>query len=142
MGRQDWLLMALATRDGEPMDPVQIQKAMFLLGREIADEVGSGFYRFRPHNYGPFDSDIYIDIQRMATRGLISIAQSSRGTRSFSITPEGLRQGSELLRKLDPAIRSYLERIVRWVCSLSFAGLVRAIYERYPEFKQNSVFVG
>jgi len=142
MARQDWLLMALATRGGAPMDPVQIQKAMFLLGRQMTDDVGPGFYSFRPYNYGPFDSDIYTDLQRMALRGLVSISQSSRGTRSFSVTPEGMRQGEELLRNLNPAVRSYLQRVVQWVCSLSFADLVRAIYDRYPEFRQNSVFAG
>jgi uncharacterized protein len=142
MARQDWLLMALASREGAPMDPVQVQKAMFLLSRELADDVGSGFYRFRPYNYGPFDAEIYTDLQLLAIRGLISIASSSRGARLFSATPAGMRQGNDLLEELGPAARSYLRRVVEWVCSLSFADLVRAIYARYPDFRRNSVFVG
>ena len=142
MARKDWLLMALALREGAPMDPAQVQKAMFLLGRQMADEVGPEFYRFRPYNYGPFDSDIYTDLQHMAGNGLITIAQSSRGTRSFSVTPAGLREGTELVRSLDPVARTYLKKVVDWVCSLRFADLVRAIYDRYPEFRRNSVFAG
>lgn len=140
MARQDWLLMALASRAGAPMDPVQVQKAMFLLGREIPDKVESGFYHFEPYNYGPFDSNVYTDLERLANRGLVSISRDTRGTRAFAVTPEGLRQGAELLRSADVTARSYLDRVVQWVCSLTFADLVRAIYARYPEFKRNSVF--
>jgi hypothetical protein len=35
--RKEWLLMALAHRSGEPMTPVQIQKAMFLLSAEAEE---------------------------------------------------------------------------------------------------------
>lgn len=142
MARQDWLLMALASRAGAPMDPVQVQKAMFLLGREMPAKVGPGFYHFEPYNYGPFDSDVYTDLERLANRGLVSVSRGIRGTRAFSVTPEGLRQGTELLRNADANARSYLDRVVQWVCSLNFADLVRAIYARYPEFKRNSVFAG
>lgn len=143
MVRQDWLLMALATRDGASMDPVQVQKAMFLLGREMANEVApSNFYAFRPYNYGPFDARIYSDLHQLACDGLVSVSENSRGIRSYSVTATGLQEGQRLLQGLDPAPRSYLERVVNFVCSLRFADLVRAIYDRYPEFKRNSVFVG
>jgi hypothetical protein len=52
--RQDWLLMALAYRNGEPMTPAQIQKAMFLMSAEAPALVGRFFYNFVPYNYGPF----------------------------------------------------------------------------------------
>src|SRR5947199_8004379 len=79
MPRQDWILMALAQKT--PLDPVQIQKALFLMGREMADEVGQDFYQFRPYNYGPFDQRIYQDIEQLALRGHIAITQEPRGVR-------------------------------------------------------------
>jgi len=48
--RQEWLLIALAHRRGEPMTPVQIQKAMFLMDAEAKHFVGPGFYKFVPYN--------------------------------------------------------------------------------------------
>jgi hypothetical protein len=38
--RQEWLLMALAHREGEPLTPAQIQKAMFLMSVEARPLVG------------------------------------------------------------------------------------------------------
>jgi hypothetical protein len=37
---------------------------------------------------------------------------------------------------------AFLAKVVDWVASLSFPQLVRAIYEKYPRFKANSVFTG
>jgi uncharacterized protein len=141
MAREDWLLMALASRNGEPMDPVQVQKSMFLLSKELVEDVGPDFYSFQPYNYGPFDARIYGDLQRLAIRGLISIT-NDWGPRRFSITPAGMQRGNELLTQLRPTARSYLARVVGWVCSLSFATLVRSIYAKYPEYRRNSVFAG
>ena len=142
MARQDWLLMALARRGGAPINPVQIQKAMFLLDREMANRVRPDFYHFRPYNYGPFDATIYHDLEDMERRGLIVISGSGRNRRAFASTPDGLKQGCQLLERLDSPARDYLERVVDWVCSLDFASLVRSIYALYPEFKQNSIFAG
>ena len=140
MARRDWLLMALAHREGQHMNPVQVQKAMFLLAREIPDLVGPGFYRFVPYNYGPFDADVYTDLGRLAQQGMVSITRA-RFNR-YAVTPEGFREGTVLLERADPEARAYLSRVVDWVCSLSFADLVRAIYKKYPEYRANSVFAG
>ena len=60
--RQDWLLLALSKSPCGAMSPVQIQKAMFLFGREAGDAVGTDFYSFQPYDYGPFDAAIYADL--------------------------------------------------------------------------------
>ena len=46
--KQEWLLIALAQRNGQAMTPVQIQKAMFLMAMEAKQLVGTGFYKFVP----------------------------------------------------------------------------------------------
>jgi DNA-binding PadR family transcriptional regulator len=141
--RSDWLLLALAHRRGAPMTPVQIQKTMFLMAMEAGHQVGPRFYEFIPYNYGPFDASIYHDLNRLAERGLVyGDAAVGRNWKAFSITAEGLETAGAIRAQADPNAVSYLGRVVEWVSSLSFPALVRAIYDKYPQFKANSVFVG
>jgi hypothetical protein len=141
--RQEWLLLALARRRGQSMSPVQVQKSMFLMLMEARRYLGPGFYNFVPYNYGPFDAEIYQDLERMERQGLVRRAPSSdRNWSSFSITAAGIERAQRVQADIDPAAAEFLNRVVDWVCSLSFPALVRAIYERYPAFRANSVFIG
>ena len=142
MSRQDWLLLALALRGGLPMTPVQIQKAMFLMGAEAKEYVGHGFYKFVPYNYGPFASDVYTDLESLASRGLVTSSATGRGWKIYTITPFGLTASEKFKVSSNDTAVAFLERVVDWVCSLSFPALLRAIYAKYPKYKANSVFTG
>jgi hypothetical protein len=60
--------------------------------------------------------------------------------RVYRLTASGLQAAAESRAKLNPALVAYLTAVVKWVSSLSFPDLVRAIYKKYPEYKENSVF--
>lgn len=45
--------------------PVQVQKTMFLMRQEAPALVGSGFYEFEAYNYGPFNAQIYNDLESL-----------------------------------------------------------------------------
>jgi hypothetical protein len=138
--RKDWLLLALAHREGKPLSPAQVQKTMFLLGEEAKGHIGSGFYKFIPYNYGPFCREIYDDIDRLSFENLVTtVAADNR--RVFLATPAGLTQGKILAREADAAALAYLKKAVDWAASKSFPDLVRAIYVKYPKYRVNSVFV-
>jgi hypothetical protein len=141
--RQEWLLMALAHRNGQPMTPVQIQKTMFLMGVEAKQFVGTGFYKFTPYNYGPFDASVYHDLDDLVARGLVTdVLWPGRSWKLHAVTPAGMAAAARAKSAANAQAARYLERFVDWVCSLSFPALVRAIYAKYPKFKSNSVFVG
>jgi DNA-binding PadR family transcriptional regulator len=141
--RQEWLLMALALRDGQPLTPAQIQKAMFLMSAEAPELVGQAFYNFIPYNYGPFDSNVYSDLDVMTQKGLVTASTvSGRSWKVYAITPAGLDQASKAGETADPKGLEFLKRVVDWVASMSFPELVRAIYAKYPAYKANSVFTG
>jgi hypothetical protein len=143
MTRERWLLMALAHRAGQPMTPVQIQKAMFLMAMEARQFLPQKFYDFVPYNYGPFDSDIYRDLEGLAARGLVTYDGSSdRSWKAYAATVAGVEAGLRAMTEANPKGVDYLRRAVDWVCSLGFTQLVRAIYQKYPAFKANSVFTG
>jgi hypothetical protein len=141
--RQEWLLMALARRNGQPMTPVQIQKTMFLLGEEAKQLVGAGFYKFTPYNYGPFDASVYHDLDELVARGLVAdVLWPGRNWKLRAATPAGIAAANLARRTSNAQAARYLEKVVDWVCSLSFPALVRAVYAKYPKFKANSVFTG
>ncbi len=139
--RQEWLLLALASAGGE-VSPVQIQKSMFLMSVEAADFVGADFYEFVPYNYGPFNAEIYHDLERLAAEGFVAIeGPPYRRWRAYSATPRGAQRAGQTRDGLDGRVAEFLDRVVAWVRDRSFSELLRAIYARYPEYKEKSVFV-
>jgi DNA-binding PadR family transcriptional regulator len=141
--RQEWLLLALAHRRGQPMTPAQIQKSMFLMRMEAGRYLGDRFYEFIPYNYGPFDADIYRDLDWLAAKGVVITDTSpGRNWRTYAVTPAGIDAAERAMASADRTAVSYLGRVVDWVTSVSFPVLIRAIYDKYPQFKANSVFAG
>jgi hypothetical protein len=141
--RQEWLLLALAHRNGQPMTPAQIQKAMFLMGMEAKQFVGPGFYKFVPYNYGPFDANVYHDLDGLAARGLVTgDSFAGRSWKMYAVTPAGVGEAARAKRAANQVAVLFLGKVVDWVSSLSFPQLVRSIYAKYPAFKANSVFTG
>src|SRR5258708_4475977 len=59
MDRRELVLALLASSEGRQYTPAQLQKAAFLVTRNMPQIVqGTGFH-FVPYDYGPFDSDVY-----------------------------------------------------------------------------------
>ena len=142
MTRQEWLLLALVSAE-HGMTPVQVQKTMFLLRMEAPTRLQDDFYNFEPYDYGPFTSDIYTDLEVLSGDGLVTIDRFSAAPRRiYSATPAGAQRSLALRQRLDSDMAAYMDRLVAWVKSKSFTGLLNAIYAKYPEYRENSVFVG
>jgi len=132
----------LALGNGAAYQPVQIQKAMFLLTDKLAHIVDDGpGFAFRPYDYGPFDEEVYRVAEDEARKGLVEIGNSGRW-KTYAASKEGIARGRELLGKLADADQERLKKISDLVRRLSFTDLVRAIYKAYPPMKVNSVFNG
>lgn len=142
MNRRDLLLAILAAAEGQPYEPVQVQKATFLVVRNVPALIGEGAsYTFKPYDYGPFDSAVYEEAEGLERDGLAFIRPSASGRwKTYAASEKGIAEGGRILAGLSPELRQYLVDIARWVRSQSFSGLVTAIYNAYPEMKINSVF--
>jgi hypothetical protein len=140
--REEVSLVVLSLAEGRPFTPVQIQKAMFL----VSDKVPSAFdrysrYDFQPYDYGPFDRQVYSDVEGLERRGLAEINQQPGARwRTYAATARGVTEGQRLADQLSPEERDVLQKIVRLVRSLSFSALVSAIYRAYPSMRERSVF--
>ena len=141
MDRKNVVLAALAAGGTHRYTPVQVQKLMFLIDRQISNRIGGPFFDFRPYHYGPFDSAVYNTVDDLAAEGLVAI-DGSRKFRTFSLTPDGVTAGTAQLEKLDPKVRAFIEETSAFVRAQSFSSLVSAIYKAFPEMRVNSVFQG
>lgn len=142
MQKEDWTLLVVAAAGGKKLSPVQLQKSLFLVSKTLKakQRKASPFYRFRAYDYGPFCSQVYSDAEALAAAGLLSITCEEFSYRHYAATDEGLKKAHELRGELDPGVTAYLDNLVSWVRSLSFAQLVQEIYKMYPDMKANSIF--
>jgi hypothetical protein len=135
------MLAALAASDGATHSPVQVQKLFFLLDRRIPSYTGGPHFHFVPYDYGPFDPEVYDELNRLEQQGFVVIEQqTSTRWKSYRVTPQGQQRGEKLLSEINATAAMYIKDVSKWVRSLSFPQLVSAIYKAYPEMQVNSVF--
>lgn len=140
MERRDWNVLVLAAAGGQALTPVQFQKALFLLERNLpVTVIGDDFYRFEPYNYGPFDSSVYSDALGLVNNQLALVSNQGRW-KQYAATAAGIARAKDLEKALPPETAEYVRKIVSWVRGQSFTSLVQAIYKLYPDMKANSVF--
>lgn len=138
-------MLLLGVGEARALDPIRIQKGMFLLAQEggLRDDEQ---YSFRPYDYGPFSSRIYDDLDGLVEDGLVAREPVPGYTWSrFRLTPEGLAEAQSLADGLTDRQRvsvRFLVGVKREVLSLSFNELLRYVYSRYPDYAKNSVFSG
>ncbi|MFM7631049.1 MAG: hypothetical protein ACKO43_04475 [Alphaproteobacteria bacterium] len=139
MNKQEILLLSLS--GGYKFSPVQVQKLLFLVDKNLPSTAGAPFFNFQPYDYGPFDKDIYLELEKLSKDGLVEIYHDTfLSHRLYALTPQGCKKAQELTEKFDEKNVDYIKKLSEFVRGLSFRDLVSAIYKAYPETKVNSVF--
>ena len=143
MINKDFLLLVVAAGEGKPITPVQLQKSLFLIKEANLVETPDQFYEFEPYHYGPFDANVYSDADILKGDGMVERIPSANGSWTDTlITPDGLAKAKLIENNLSLSTKGYIYTVVQWVQSLSFSTLLRAIYGKYPQYRENSVFQG
>jgi hypothetical protein len=137
----DVVLAALSPAGGVPHTPVQVQKLLFLIDRNVSTLLGGPKFAFKPLHYGPFDRQVYASLEGLAQQGLVEITRGWNWP-EYRLTPAGQTRAASVLANLDEQARDYINRASAFVRGLSFPELVAAIYKAYPEMRANSVFQG
>lgn len=142
MQARDRLLLFVAL-DGASrgLDPVRLQKGMFLDAQENAIEEGER-YVFVPYNYGPMSAQIYADLEDLVADGLIeAVPVKGQSWSRYIATDKGLKEGRKLLgREPSDTVAQNLYRIKKDVASKTFKALLEDVYDKYPEYAEKSVF--
>lgn len=141
--RRDWLLLLLGLPEPIPLDPVRVQKAMFLFAHE-GPAPAAELYEFEPYDYGPFSGEIYRDLDRLVATGLVERIDTPGYTwKRFQASAAGQGEIHRIRARLSSdehrGLASLLE-LKRLVMALEFRALLQHVYRRYPEFAENSVF--
>jgi hypothetical protein len=142
MRPKEWLLLflsaeALGVDAPEELDPIRIQKGMFLLSeRGPARDT----YTFRPYNWGPFSSAIYSDLGSLESSGLVeSHPLPGRTWKVWQTTAAGDERAIRIAKDLDDDEVNWLGRTRLYVTGRSFVRLLRDIYANYPQYKRRSL---
>ena len=139
MRRSEVVMAAMAAGGTRAQfDPVRIQKLLFLVDREIPQFVEGPRFEFKPYDYGPFDKDVYQELDTLSIEGEVTIDHSAR-YRRYALTSSGHAQGEAMLAELPESVSLYLEDVAGWCLSRTFRQLLSAIYERYPDMAVNSI---
>ncbi|HVE68881.1 MAG TPA: hypothetical protein VNB64_09905 [Solirubrobacteraceae bacterium] len=143
MRARDWLLLLVNDAAPGGLDPVRLQKGMFLLAQE-ASLPRRERYRFVAYNYGPMSRGLYRGLRDLVRAGLVE-RHVARGVPwgRYAATPAGTARAADLEAQLGPRARSRLEclRAIRVrIAGQSFGALLTDVYDRYPEYAERSVF--
>jgi uncharacterized protein len=145
MTRRDWLLI-LCAYHGAPagLDPVRVQKAMFLFARS-GERPARERYEFRPYHYGPMSPHIYSDLDALVSKGLVEAHEVPGKRWSRYVASDRGRAVAEgklntLTREHDKRSAQKLYAIKQDVANVSFNELLERVYREHPDMAVNSVF--
>jgi hypothetical protein len=139
----------------------RLEKLIFLLERETpARDWLTEKADFRSYRFGPFSSKVYAAADTLAAAKIIkdsaSTAPSSEDrwesvnalvdaqdvdpytTRTFELTERGDKYYAALLKELPPSAEQTLGQFKRKFARMPLRQLVRYVYERYPQFTDQS----
>ena len=139
MNRRDIILAGMSGAETSFYTPVQIQKMFFLIDENIPELINGKKFDFQPYHYGPFDKEVYLEIDELAKDGFTEIVFDGRKN-LYKLTQKGVKKGKKVLSSLDQTASDYIKDVSNYVRSLSFTELVSSIYKAYPHMKINSVF--
>jgi uncharacterized protein len=145
MTRRDWLMLFIAF-EGAPrgLDPVRLQKGLFLFAQEAQTVPSAERYVFRPYSYGPMSRDIYADLDDLVSDGLVErMPVEGQTWARYKPTLRGVEKGHRLInsaiaRHADDTRRFY--EMKQSVADMTFATLLEDVYDRYPAYATNSIF--
>ena len=141
--RTDWLLLllsgdALRVPDPGPLDPVRVQKGMFLLSKRGP---ARDLYSFRPYNWGPFSPAIYSDLDELEAQGLIEQRRpAGHSWKMCATTPKGDERARAIAADLSDDDVAWMAQTRRFLTTRSFAKLLEDVYDLYPDFATQSRF--
>jgi uncharacterized protein len=145
LDRSDWLLLlldrdVLGAQGPEELDPVRIQKGMFLLSKRGP---ARDLYEFQAYDWGPFSSAIYADLASLTDQGyLIEERVPGRAWSTYRVTARGHERATALAAQVRVEDTAWLKQARDFLTTRSFAQLLREIYELYPDYAVNSRFGG
>lgn len=140
LSRDDCLLLFIGLPGGKfYTDQIRVMKGMFLLDKEGPQEL-QNLYEFEPYDYGPFDTQIYRDLDSLEAQGLIEIRHIAGTNRQvYGLTARGQERADKLMTDAPQSITAAIRAAKELVTSRSFTSLLQYVYSKYPAYAARTV---
>ncbi len=136
----DWLLLFVAEKPDAAIDPVRVQKGLFLLAQTELLERDER-YVFEPYSYGPMSRAIYRDARELERAQLVErVDVPGSDWPRLRATAAGRDRAERLHRGIDRQLAGALAGARETVDRRSFSELLEYVYDRYPHYATRSVF--
>ncbi|MEO0102886.1 MAG: hypothetical protein ABIK81_04205 [candidate division WOR-3 bacterium] len=155
--RADFLILFLFALGKKIMGITRLMKYLFLLAKE--KEISyyfKEFYSFTPHRLGPFDKNLYEDLNLLQKEGLIEkvgrkkvrlpaiekeitdFFEPDNGFTEYRLTEKGIKLARGLRKGVDKKIIKGIQEIKSKYGKYPLLKLLEYIYENYPEYQNKS----
>ncbi|MBI2667997.1 hypothetical protein HYX17_04500 [Candidatus Woesearchaeota archaeon] len=147
MEKRDWILAFLFAKGkteeiGEPIDgSLRLMKNLFLLWIERNNLNLDNIYEdFKKYNYGPCDFNVYKDMKDLKEDKLIEEVDIGRSYSKLKLTKKGYERAEMIFNNMTRDIKEKIIEIKKEINSRdSLLSLLKFIYEKYPEWAENSL---
>lgn len=157
--RSDFLILMLHVF-GRVWGTTRVFKNLFLMGKEAGlDAFARDYYPYLAYNFGPFEQDIYRDLEALEIKKIIRKRQPGARRREastelvegvrpekvdgvFELTEKGGKIAAMLERSadgIDPEIMEKIKGLKEEYGELSLRELLNRVYTKYPEYAEKSV---
>ncbi|WP_281767482.1 hypothetical protein [Methanoculleus bourgensis] len=138
----DLILVLLYAHPEKPIfGRTMLIKQAFLLFEEVLSsaELEVQNPKFVPHNYGPYSFTVMQIVEDLWFSRCINVSGRKNSRKeSFKLTKEGMNRAAEAFNKLNQEVQQDIRnKRVGWD-QLGTDGILRYVYENYPDMKVNS----
>jgi len=145
ISRENLLPLALLRASGGGIQgKTRLQKLAFLLDEE---ELGDQFdaYQFRKYDYGPFSKELLEDVESLEKKGLVEIRKSrtlgGNARYDYRLTEDGEAVVKDLFDRDETSpILDDAKSTLSNYGDMPLRELIERVYQKYPEYKENSVY--
>ena len=96
-------------------------------------------FDFVPYHYGPFDKEVYAQMESLRREGLATIGMREPRIRTYCLTPAGQDLACSIYDTLDQSTQKLLRNVSTWVLEQDFNQIVKAVYAAYPQMAAKSI---
>ena len=133
MARPPLVLAAMAAGGrAARFDATRLQSLLFVIGREVAEDIGGPHFEFGPGPCGPHDPAVFETADRLVGEGRAGLDRALPCWAYFA-TGAGYREGRAELERMPPPAARLVVAAADWMLQRSFREILAAIFERYPE---------
>ena len=141
MDKEDIFILCVNAAGDNPIKPIQMRHALYLVGQSGIPEISPDYWTFTPGAHGPQNLDIQTDMQPLVDQGFLWHFPSTDGLwKEYAITPSGARRAGELNQQANPTSVKHIIDLVGWVQANTIRGLMDSIRQHHPDQAENLLF--